>query len=125
MTVKDKIEQRVYPLNLETIFNTQSNLQALMDWPGGIGQAGTKEMLLGAMVECTEALDEINWKPWKAHIPKDYDKEKFTTELTDIIQFVINAALCMNLTAEDLTIALQVKWVENYARIKEGKVTSV
>lgn len=115
----------------EELIDIQRDLQKLMGYPGApkfksdnFDSKGVKEMLLAAMVECSEALGEVSWKPWKPEEYKTVDKHLLATELTDIIQFVINAAIYANLTAEDLDTALRAKWQVNIQRIKDGDTTS-
>lgn len=108
-------------LNLAELLNTQRVLQARMGNPTGTGEAGAKENLLHVMVETVEALRELNFKPWKAQLII-VDRAALATELTDILQFWANAALAMDLTAEDLTTALRTKWGVNHQRITSGEV---
>lgn len=111
-------------LDLKELLMTQTVLQTRMGWPGGRNEIGAKEMLFAANVEIAEVLNEINWKPWKEHPYKEVDKHALTTELTDILQFWANAALCLGLTAEELTEALRRKWEVNHQRIDDGLTTT-
>lgn len=115
-------------MNLSRIMRKQKQLMAAMDWPAGAplpegNEGAAKSHLLAAIHECAEAMNELNWKPWKAN-KKVIDRDAFTTELMDIVQFVANAALVMDISAEELAGALELKWEENFARIKRGEVTS-
>ena len=101
------------------IFEKQLELQTAMGYPLGQGEAGFKEAILALIVEATEALGEVNWKPWK-QTRKEVDHHKLATEMTDILQFWVNAALIMNLTPDDLMQALTFKWEVNKKRIEEG-----
>jgi hypothetical protein len=109
---------------LGEILYQQARLQARMGWPTGRGETGCKENLLHVMVEATEALREINFKPWKAK-QKEVDRLALATELTDILQFWANAALAMGLTEEQLSQALRAKWQVNHQRIDSNEVKSV
>lgn len=112
------------PLTLAEVLSTQLQLQARMGWPTGSGEAGAKENLLHVMVEAVEAMREINFKPWKGTV-KHVDLCDFATELTDVLQFLANAALSMSITADDLEAALRAKWEVNHNRITAGEVKSV
>lgn len=108
-------------LDFKEMFNAQRTLQSSMGWPNGHGEAGCKENLLHAIVEIVEALNETNFKNWKKQ-KLIVNRIKLATELTDIFQFLTNAALAMDLTAEDLTLALRAKWDVNQQRIDDGEV---
>jgi hypothetical protein len=119
-------------MTLEEIFVAQITLMEAMGWPAGApdsakcggNQDAAKAHLLAAIHECTEAMNELNWKPWKKN-RKIVDRDAFATELMDIVQLVVNAALVMGYTNEDLAKALRVKWAVNFQRIDAGEVTSV
>lgn len=118
-----RIPQPDPTLTLMELMVTQGQLQAAMGHPTGHGEAGFKENMLHAHVEISEALDEINFKPWKT-AKKTVDLKALATEMTDILQFWANAALCMGLKSGQLTDALRAKWEENLRRISEGEVIS-
>jgi hypothetical protein len=109
-------------IDLAELLKTQQLLQHLMAQPGGIGEAGMKENLLHVIVETVEALQETNFKPWKA-VGKEVNRQALAMELTDILQFWANAALAMGFTAQELSDALRRKWSINYERINNGEVT--
>jgi len=111
------------------LMDVQKDLQQIMGNPGAPGfdgshsDAGVKEMLLAAMMECSEALAEVSWKPWKPEGYKEVDHNLLATELTDIIQFVANAAIYAGLSADDLETALRKKWRVNIERVANGETT--
>jgi len=110
-------------LDLTELLTNQSRLQAAMGHPTGHGEAGAKENFLHVIIETVEAMREINFRPWKA-AKKEVNRAALATELTDILQFVANAALAMGFTPEELSAALRAKWQENWRRIHEREVTS-
>ncbi len=112
-------------MNIQEIMAQQFKLMSAMGWPGGApkNEEAAKGHLLAAIHECTEAMNELNWKPWKS-TAKEVDRVAFATELMDIVQFVANAALVMDFEAAELEAALRVKWKENYRRIEAREVTS-
>ena len=104
-------------LTMAEMFTEQSNLEAAL---GNEPNADTAPMhLLAAVSETMEALDELNWKPWKK-TKRTVDLEAYAEELTDTFQFLVNAAIALGLTEEDLTCALRDKWLINHRRITEG-----
>lgn len=130
-------------VDIQEIMKVQFELQKAMGFPGATefcmgedgdtqalpfsdtnySEQGAKEMLLAAMVECSEALGEFSWKCWKPDGYKEVDKQAMATELTDIIQFVANAAIYLGLSGSDLAYALQNKWQLNFKRIHMGETT--
>lgn len=108
-------------LDLNELLTKQHELQLRMGFPTGQGEEGVKENLLHVIVEATEAMREVNFKPWKA-TKFVVDREALAMELTDILQFWANAAIAFGLSAEDLTTALRIKWGINGARIDSGEV---
>jgi dimeric dUTPase (all-alpha-NTP-PPase superfamily) len=116
--------ERTLVLDLVELLETQRALQARMGNPTGTGEAGLKENVLHAIVELTEVLREINFKPWKIS-RVEVDRVKLATELTDVLQFWANAALAMGLTPDELTQALRAKWGVNHQRIDDGDVVEV
>lgn len=115
------IKNSINSLTLPELLSNQSALQAAMGQPTGLGEAGVKENLLHVIIETTEAMAEINFKPWKVKL-KDVNREALATELTDILQFWANAANAFGFTSEELTEALRKKWLINYERIQAGEV---
>jgi len=105
--------------NLDKIFAKQYELQRLMEFPMGEGQKGTKESILAIIVECTEVLDEINWKPWRK-TRKTVDHDKLRTEITDILQFWVNCCFACGITPKDVMESLEAKWKINYERVDKG-----
>lgn len=106
------------------LLKTQYDLQERMGWPTGNGIPGFKENMLAAHGEISEAVNEIPWKNWKPVGYKEVDRDALATELTDILQFVANAALCMDLTACELSGSLRRKWMENDRRIRDREVVN-
>lgn len=104
-------------LTIEELLSEQRELQEALA-PGGLVEEDAPLHLLAATAELMEALQELNWKPWrktKHHTNRDH----YATELTDALQFWANAAIALGLTADDLTQALRAKWAINWRRIRE------
>jgi len=110
-------------LDLNELLTTQFELQKRMGNPTGAGEEGVKENLLHVIVETTEAMQEINFKPWKTK-KIEVNRAALATEMTDILQFWANAALAYGLTPMELTDALRKKWEVNNGRIADGSVKS-
>lgn len=106
-------------MNLAELLEGQARLQAAMRHPMGHGEAAVKENVLAAVVELTEVLEEVNWKPWRKE-RFAVDRRALATELCDVLQFWANAANAAGLSADDLAEALRAKWKTNEERIKNG-----
>jgi len=106
-------------MQLATVLSKQKALQKSMEHPMGHGEAAIKENAFAAIVEWTEVLAEINWKPWrkKRHL---VNKLALAAELTDVLQFWANAVNEAGLTAADVAEALELKWKLNEERAKNG-----
>lgn len=100
------------------ILREQGKLQEAMGWPMGVGEKSAIDNLTHAIVEVTEALRELNFKQWKEKRPVDVTA--FATELTDVIQFLFNAANAMGIHECTLTHVLREKWKENYRRLENA-----
>lgn len=113
-------------VTFQEFFDEQTALLKKMGWPGGKNQEGAHKQLLAAIVEVTEALAETNWKVWKPTYLdpiNDGQRERLKTELTDIMQFVINTAIYMDYTAEELSDGLRAKLRVNHRRTDAGETT--
>jgi hypothetical protein len=127
--VKDAPEYRVVPKNIVTLVDlvqVQRQLQDAMGHPNGHQGEGAKNALTHAFTEVAEALNEVHWKPHKKHKPEHgtlKDRTKFVTELTDVLQCVANAAVAFDVTAEELSQALIIKWGVNFESVDNGEVT--
>lgn len=110
-------------MTIADVLTVQLNLQVAMGEPMGTGETGVKENVLAAIVELTEVLNEVNWKPWKRNNLKKVDRDALLTEMTDVLQFWANAVNAMEFTADDVALALSEKWSENHRRISAKEVT--
>ncbi len=111
-------------VSFEELFDEQQKLLDRMGWPGGKSQEGFRNHILAAQVELVEALCETNWKPWKPDYLLSMSKEsrkRCMVELTDVMQFIVNASLCMSFTAEDLSDGLRAKLKINHQRVDNGE----
>lgn len=61
----------------------------------------TKEYLFATLVECVEALNEINWKFWKK-TKKEIDITKLKYELVDIFIFFLDLCILWDITPDEL-----------------------
>jgi hypothetical protein len=121
-------ESYIHPLSMAftVILDKQRSLQDAMGWPNGKGMEGVRTNFLCLEHELHEALDEVHWKPHKAHLPEHgtlKNRDRFIIELTDALQFWANAATAFDVTAEELAVALVAKWHVNAERILDGEVT--
>jgi dimeric dUTPase (all-alpha-NTP-PPase superfamily) len=84
---------------LDLIFKKQKQLQTKMKYELK-WQENISINVLAAKVELTELLQETNWRPWKTI--KEIDKNKLIEEYIDIIHFIINLALLLDITPSKL-----------------------
>lgn len=113
------------PMTLETLLREQRHLNRDMGNPmelHGTVDGAVKENMLALIVEATEVLNEINWKPWKRqpHQLKAVSDERLLTELVDVLQFWANAVNSAGFTAEQVTQAYVVKLHVCHWRTAEG-----
>lgn len=111
-------------LTIARVLEVQQELQAAMGHPMGRDSGAVKENVLAAIVELTEVLAEIPWKPWKNYGTPQIDRAALITEMTDVLQFWANMVNAMGFTAEEVTLALTGKWAENYHRVNIGETIS-
>jgi len=59
---------------------------------------------LGLVVEQVELLQELPWKPWAytSSDMSDVDTKKAVKEWTDCLVFLLDQALCLKISAEDI-----------------------
>lgn len=106
-------------MHLAQVLLKQRALQESMGRPMGQGEAAIKENALAAIVEWTEVLAEINWKPWRK-TRRLVNKLALAAELADVLQFWANAVNEAGLSAVDMESALKLKWKLNEERLKNG-----
>jgi dimeric dUTPase (all-alpha-NTP-PPase superfamily) len=92
-----------------------------MDQAGTL-DGGVKENMLALIVEATEVLSEVNWKPWKQaeHQLKPVDSEALLTELIDVLQFWANAVNSAGFTHNDVARAYLEKLTVCHNRARTG-----
>jgi len=82
-------------------------------------QSQLKEYSLALIVEVTEFLSEINWKPWKK-TQKDVDFAKLKDEFADILHFVLILGLLLDLDSVGIKEIYDKKMAINERRQKVG-----
>lgn len=80
-----------------------------------------RDYVLGLDVEQVELLQELPWKPWGyAGDPKDLVKTReIIAEWVDGLFFLIDQALVLGITAEDISETFFAVLTKNYARKNE------
>jgi len=80
-----------------------------------------RNYIVAMQVEQVEFLNEFPWKPWRPvsgqHVGS---QEKIADEWVDCLFFLIDQALCVGLTAEEVVKAYKNKMKVNIKRITEG-----
>jgi len=83
-----------------------------------------RDYVLAMQVEQVELLQELPWKPWK--YAEDHscliDMQKLIEEWVDCLFFLIDQALVLKISAEDVTETFQAVLTKNYARKKENAI---
>lgn len=77
-----------------------------------------REMILAAVSELMEALDETGWRTWSSsnHVNRD----AYIGEIRDSLQFIMNALSLVECTAEELRDKLAEKHQVNWQRLANG-----
>lgn len=76
-----------------------------------------KNNILALIVEATEVLNEVQWKPWRRHI-HEINKEALKEEIADCLAFIFNISYEAGMTNEDLAKCLYDKQDKNMERFK-------
>jgi dimeric dUTPase (all-alpha-NTP-PPase superfamily) len=101
-------------MNLTDYMQQQFELQDELDHPMGIGDGAVKENILAAIVELTELLQEINWKPWRKTEIKKSPREVVLGEILDVFHFYLNILNELSVTEEEFDNA----WAETNRKIR-------
>lgn len=108
---------------LRQVFGSQAHFQKLLGHD--YSTMSTEELVeyiknqvLALLDEGHEALNEVSWKPWA----KDtfVNHKELAGELADILCFLVNLALAVGMTAQDLYAAHQEKALRNIKRQEVG-----
>lgn len=67
-----------------------------------------KDMVLAAHVELSEALQEVDWKPWKGGTG-EVDRAKFVEEMVDVLHFCANILVAVGVTDAEIQEAYPAK----------------
>lgn len=110
--------------DLNTLLKAQRDLQIKM------GQADPmkmneeeralfiKDMVLASTDELHELLAEVGWKPWATS--RHVNRDAAVGELIDLLHFVLNIGLALNVTGEELYLKYMAKRQKNIKRQEEG-----
>ncbi len=93
-----------------------------LDTSNPVYSSAVKESMLALIVEATEVLNEISWKPWKPRA-QPIDRDRLLTELIDVLQFWGNAVNAAGFAEEDIARCYAEKLGICYQRIKDKVVT--
>lgn len=97
-----------YRMELEKLITRQAEVENQLNYPMDVADNGIKESLLALIVEATEVLDEINWKPWKLST-KVVDKVRLRGELADCFLFWALAVNYAEIKPVDMAIEITCK----------------
>ena len=80
-----------------------------------------RNYILALQVEQVELLNELPWKPWRDSSKQQHGtKEIIANEWVDCLFFLVDQALCLGLSAEEVLKAFKQKMQINLARIETG-----
>lgn len=103
---------------LDHIFKLQKNFQRNILKNDIYSIQYSKDMALAAIIEISEAMQNIHWKPWQKN--KIENNEKFKEELIDCLHFIINLCISRNINSTKLYYAFLKKNKENIKRQQNG-----
>ena len=102
------------------IFTKQKILMTQYKWHDGKTQEEiTKEFAQAIASEAQELMNNCNWKPWKQE-RKDFDRTETIYEYIDILHFVINGLIALNVGPIECQQHYLAKNKENHERIKRN-----
>lgn len=112
------------PNPLSDIFDRQKNFMVLLGHDPETMSVAEKTqhtivLVVAAVVELAEFLQELNWKPWK-RTQKIVDETKVFEEIIDVLHFVVELMVLWGLTAQSTYDAYVAKMDINIARQKRG-----
>lgn len=80
---------------------------------------------LAAHAELTEALDEVDWKPWTVTEDGFRNRDAFVGELVDVLHFVANMLVAARCTDAELTERYEAKQQKNRDRMASKSYTGL
>ena len=122
---RDSYQQEQLESGLRVLVNEQRTVnEGRADQISG-SKAAASMNGLALVVEVSELLQELNWKPWKG--PKAVDREAVAMELADVLAFVGNLIIVVQaqtgLNMMEIVEAYRLKTNENVKRA-EGAVAA-
>jgi hypothetical protein len=110
-----------------TVFASQDKFQRLLghdlsEYDEETKAGYLKDQILALLDEAHEALNEVGWKPWASS--RHVNHKEFAGELADVLCFLVNLALGVGLSADDLFALHQEKVLRNIKR-QEDKYDGV
>lgn len=109
-------------MNLEEMLNEQYEFQRLYSFdPDDLTMEERERWLEKFAVHTTDqalsVLNELNWKDHEPNRPVDYDKA--TQEIVDTLKYVLNMAVVLNVSPEELEAEFRRRSVEVRNRQEE------
>ncbi len=105
------------PNMLAEIFRRQGALRKKYLWHEDFSQEQQTKVYAQAICsESQEIINHTNWKPWK-ETKKAFDREEVIYEYIDVLHFVIDGLLSLNVTSEQAMQYYLAKNKENHDRI--------
>lgn len=108
---------------LEDMYGQQASFAAKLGLSKNMPPADVnrwlKELCLASFMENAELLEETNWKHWKKKT-KPLDLEAARMEVIDELKFVMNKAIALSMSSEDIFQYFSRKGEINEQRQKES-----
>jgi dimeric dUTPase (all-alpha-NTP-PPase superfamily) len=89
---------------IDKYLKDQHAIQTVLNHPMGTNtDTVVKENILAIIVEATEALNHVNWKPWKKQLSL-LDRRAIVEEMVDIARFYFNILNQLEVTPDEFDI---------------------
>ncbi len=80
---------------------------------------------LAAVAELMEFLNETRWKPWQSDPGEVIRSDAALEELVDVLHFIANLLVSLQVSPDDLSEAYLAKHRMNYKRLLSGQTVEV
>lgn len=105
---------------LKHIFAKQEELMHNYNWhKGRTPELITIVFAQAIASEAQELMNQTNWKPWK-ETKKPFDRTETVFEYIDILHFLVNGLIALDVSAEECMQYYLAKNKENQRRIESG-----
>ena len=114
-------------MTFKEIFQSIKDYQAEMGYhPANFSREVRMQMfrnyMVALMMDQAEMADEVSWKPWRTFESQkpNPNKRKIALEWVDCLFFLVDQALMLGISADDILDAFETKHKANLERITSG-----